>query len=99
MRVLTAAIIAISLISTSAIAQAVCNKRETVLEHLAAKYKEAPVGMGLASNGAVLEILSSKEGTSWTIIATQANGISCVIAAGESWITLKYENPKTKPEL
>lgn len=76
--------------SSLANAQAVCNERTKVLRHLSERYKEAPVGMGLASNGAVLEVLSSKEGSSWTIIATQPNGVSCVLAAGESWQPIEH---------
>ena len=68
-------------------AQMLCQERAQVLEKLAAGYKEAPVAMGLASNGALIEILTSDEGgrDTWTIIVTQPNGISCVMATGESW--------------
>tara|TARA_Y100000031_G_C8177535_1_gene364822 strand:+ start:176 stop:370 length:195 start_codon:yes stop_codon:yes gene_type:complete len=38
----------------------------------------------LASSGAVLEVLASKGGT-WTILVTQPNGTSCVVATGEAW--------------
>ncbi len=43
--------------------------------------------MGLASNGAVIEVLASPSG-SFTIILTQPNGLSCVMAAGENWENL-----------
>ena len=41
--------------------------------------------MGLANNGGVLEILVSQSSESWTIIVTMPNGVSCLVAAGESW--------------
>ena len=41
--------------------------------------------MGLANNGGVIEVLSSKAGNSWTIIITMPNGTACMIAAGENW--------------
>ncbi|MDF1720491.1 MAG: hypothetical protein P1U65_07445 [Minwuia sp.] len=63
----------------------ICESRSTVLEQLSNRFSEAPVAMGLATNGSVLELLSSGEGSSWTIILTGADGISCVIATGESW--------------
>jgi len=66
-------------------AQMLCAERAQILEKLAAGYKEAPVAMGLASNGALIEILTHKEGDTWTILATQPNGVSCVMATGESW--------------
>ena len=61
-----------------------CAERRAVVENLEQTYSEAPVSMGLASNGAVIEVLASPSG-SFTIILTQPNGLSCVMAAGENW--------------
>lgn len=69
----------------SATQQPACTKRTDVVKHLANKYSEAPVAIGLANNGGVIEVLSSKEGSSWTIIITMPNGTACMIAAGENW--------------
>lgn len=81
-----AAFAAALLISTPANAeQPPCTKRGNVVDHLGKKYSEAPVAMGLANNGGVLEVLSSPDGTSWTIMITMPNGISCLVAAGENW--------------
>jgi len=41
--------------------------------------------MGIANYGGLVEILSSQSGTSWTIILTMPNGVTCMIAAGENW--------------
>ena len=65
--------------------QPACTKRTEILSHLANKYSEAPVAIGLANNGGVLEVLSSQSGKSWTIILTMPNGTACMIAAGENW--------------
>ena len=62
-----------------------CAKRTDVLKHLAAKYTEAPVAIGIANNGGVIEVLSSKTGSSWTIIITMPSGPTCMVAAGENW--------------
>ncbi len=70
--------------SSSAQAQTMCGERSTVVASLEKTYSETPVSMGLASNGAVIEILASPTGT-FTIILTRPNGLSCVMAAGESW--------------
>ena len=64
--------------------QAACAKRTDVLKHLSAKYTEAPGPLGLTNNVGVLEVLSSKSGTSWTIIITMPNGPICMVAAGEN---------------
>tara|TARA_R110002072_G_scaffold11668_18_gene52350 strand:- start:1636 stop:1971 length:336 start_codon:yes stop_codon:yes gene_type:complete len=62
-----------------------CNLREKVLSHLATKYSEAPVAIGVTSSGALLEVLSSNEGITWTVILTRPDGVSCLLAAGEGW--------------
>ena len=77
-------------------AQNICTNRSEVLGHLATKYSEAPVAMGLANNGGVIEVLSSGKGTSWTIIITMPNGVSCMLAAGESWESLPEVNKEPK---
>lgn len=80
--------------SNEAEAQMVCSERDKFLKHLGGdQYKEAPVAMGLASNGSVLEVLASKEGDTWTIILTMPNGTSCVVASGEAWEDLKDKIP------
>lgn len=66
-------------------AQMACTDREAVLKHLSSKYSEAPVGMGVSSNGGVIELLSSQKGGSWTLIMTLPTGHSCMLAAGDSW--------------
>lgn len=71
-------------------AQMLCKERSEVLAQLSTGYKEAPTAMGLASNGALIEVLTSTEdGRTWTIIITQPNGVSCVMATGESWQNLQ----------
>ena len=62
-----------------------CIKRGEMLKHLGHKYSEAPVALGLANNGGVIEVLTSPTGDSWTIIITMPNGTACMIAAGENW--------------
>jgi len=69
---------------TSASAQQICAKRAVVVEGLGAKYKERTTSVGLVSNGMVIEVLTSNTGT-WTILMTATNGVSCIMAAGESW--------------
>ena len=71
-------------VASAAHGQIMCAERSTVLTHFGAKYKEGPVAMGLASNGAVLEVLTSVKG-SWTIIVTGPTGKTCIVASGEAW--------------
>ena len=65
-----------------------CNKRDVVLRTLEKKYGEVPVSMGLAKNGGVLEILTSEDESTWTILVTMQSGISCLLASGEMWVNV-----------
>lgn len=65
-----------------------CAAREKVLQHLSGTYKEAPVAMGLANNGGVIEVMRSPDNATFTIVITMPDGQSCMIAAGQSWETL-----------
>ena len=62
-----------------------CSTRANVLSHLASRYSEAPVALGLAKNGGVVEVLTSGEGGTWTIIITMPDGTSCMVAACDNW--------------
>ena len=64
--------------------------------HLANKYSEAPVAVGMAENGGVIEVLTSTEGGTWTIIITMPDGTSCMVAAGEDWEQLPKIAAKAK---
>lgn len=93
--------LAVGLIATASDAAQprTCANRGDALAHLLKKYSEAPVAMGLASNGGVLEVLSSKTGTSWTIIVTMPNGVSCMLATGVDWESLKKTTMGSKVSL
>ncbi len=59
--------------------------RAEVVEQLAARYTEAPTALGLTSDGAVIELFTTGDGATWTIVITLPNGLSRVVATGESW--------------
>lgn len=79
-----AAFLAAFFYAAPALAQTMCGERSAVVASLEKTYSETPVSMGLARNGAVIEILASPSG-SFTIILTLPDGLSCVMAAGENW--------------
>jgi hypothetical protein len=62
----------------------VCSAHDTVKRTLSDRFAEKTVSIGLANNGAVVEVLSSPNGT-WTIVMTAPNGVTCLIAAGDYW--------------
>jgi hypothetical protein len=65
-----------------------CDERSRVLKHLAKKYKEVPVALGVTGSGKLIEVLrdnSEKGNHTWTIIETSPQGVSCLLAAGDGW--------------
>jgi hypothetical protein len=84
---LSALLIAWGALSSAAEAQSLCGQRDEMVAGLEKRYAETPVSMGLASNGAVVEVFASESGT-WTIIMTHPNGLSCLVVAGEGWEAL-----------
>ncbi len=65
-------------------APAICTARDGLLTQLESKYGETPVAIGVA-DGALIELLTAKDGITWTIILTSPKGLSCLIASGEGW--------------
>lgn len=68
-------------------AQAVCGDHAEFMALLGKNYSEERVAMGLTSAGAVIEVLTSPEGT-WSILLTYPAGPTCMVAAGENWEAL-----------
>ena len=67
----------------------VCAPRAQLLDQLSSRYKEAPVAVGLSSSGSMVEVLTSDNGGTWTIMVSPPNGSSCLVASGEGWEELK----------
>ena len=67
-----------------------CAERGEIIQELSTKFSEAPVSMGLTNNGAVLEMFVSKDRT-FTVVVTHPTGISCLIASGGNWESLKAD--------
>lgn len=62
-----------------------CAMRDTIVANLKEKFAEELTFGGLQkTSGAqsVMEVWSSKETGTYTVLLTQANGIACVVAAG-----------------
>ncbi len=76
-----------------------CDQRAKVLGHLAQKYKEAPIAVGVTSSGGIVEVLTTGDGQTWTIIVSDPNGTSCLIAAGVGWRTLPFDNRAVDPQV
>ena len=76
---------ALTIVTSTAFAAPQCNDRDHILELLKSQYSEAPVAIGVANNGGLVEVLSTGDGDTWSIIITTPKGMSCLVAAGEGW--------------
>ncbi len=83
--------LAVGLMASTAMGQVQqCDQRDRVLGHLARKYHEVPVAAGVTTSGSIIEVLATDDGLTWTIIVSDPNGTSCLIAAGEGWRTKEW---------
>lgn len=62
----------------------VCGKRDDIVSRLESGYQEFNSAMGMSTNGGLVELYTSEKGT-WTLMLTQPDGVSCLIAAGQNW--------------
>ncbi len=73
-------------------AQMVCGDRGKMTGHLDNKDPENRSGLGLSTNGAVLELFTADTGT-WTILLTRPGGPTCVLGSGEGWELQQMPQP------
>ena len=78
------ALVASLLWTTAANAQSACGVRAKFIETLAKNYQEEPSAFGIAGQRNLVELFVSKAGT-WTMLVTHPSGMSCIVAAGQSW--------------
>jgi hypothetical protein len=89
MRVLIGFILAVTAATASIVAAQAqsampCGDRGKLITMLDAKYSEGLSGFGVTGQSQLVEVFVS-DGGSFTIVITNSKGVSCVIAAGDSW--------------
>jgi hypothetical protein len=70
-------------------AQMVCGKRDAIVAQLESKYGETRRSVGLQQGRAVVEVYASDKTGSWTIVVTDTEGKSCLMAAGDAFEAVK----------
>lgn len=63
-----------------------CGDRAIIVQNLAAAYGETLKSLGLARDNTVFELYASDDTGTWTLIVTQANGLSCLAGAGTAYM-------------
>src|SRR5215813_11012441 len=69
-----------------------CYPRDAIQAHLAERYGERPVGIGVTA-GQLVELLVRPDGASWTMLVIRPDGLACPVAAGEDWTDVKSAAP------
>ena len=95
-RLLLAALCGGFFICNSAWAETVCALRAAIVPSLEAEYGEIAVGGGLLPDGRLLELFVSATGT-FTVVATNPQGLSCVVAVGTDWEVPVSPGTHTRP--
>ena len=86
MKILFSAL-SLGLLVDSAHAQEICMEHGKFVDFPKEQYDEIPVGIGMVNKTAEVELLVGKDKT-WTAIVTHTDGMSCMVAAGNSWETM-----------
>jgi hypothetical protein len=89
-RTLTAAL-ALGLAAGPALAQNMCAARDTMVGQLTTRYGESPQGSGLNGSTRMVEVWASADTGTWTILLTDTDGTSCIVAAGKDWLGAPVE--------
>ena len=61
-----------------------CAPYALVSEQLEQKFNEVPTAFGLVEDKSVMQLYSSADSGTWTIVMTSRQGVSCIVAAGHS---------------
>jgi len=69
-----------------------CTTYDEITRQLEQRYAEVPVSLGLSSAGKLVQVFSTEDGATWTLVLTQPDGTSCVVGAGRYWQTATPRN-------
>lgn len=65
-------------------ARSFCAPRDNIVKILDKRFSEKRQAIGLASQTGLVELYVSSGGT-WSMVRTNVQGVSCVIASGHAW--------------
>jgi len=87
MRVLLLTLIMLG-VPITAQAAAQCAPRAGIVDFFAKNYGERPVAAGLQSGGGVMELLVSDDGSTWTLLVSTPQGVTCFVSSGTAWVRI-----------
>ena len=65
--------------------QSSCDDRDTVISYLQERYSEENHAIALDKDDWLVDILVNEETGTWTIVLTQPDSLSCIVAFGSNW--------------
>lgn len=74
----------------------ICGDGKTIRDTLRDDYHEVAIGEGLSTSGALMQVFTTRDGSTWTMLLTLPSGMACLLGAGESWIQI--DPPEPQPE-
>lgn len=75
---------------TPALAAPACGTSADIRDQLSERFKEAPMWRGVSIDGKqLLEVYGAPDGSTWTLVTTDATGQSCLVAAGKYWLEVE----------
>jgi len=66
-----------------------CGQRAEIAADLKQTHDETPIAIGVTSVGTVMELWTARDGETWTLIVTLPDGNSCVVGAGQDWMSVQ----------
>lgn len=72
----------------SAMAQTACAPRDQMIAKLQSSYGEDRMGAGLRGEASLFEVWASADSGTWTILVTDTEGVSCIMASGDTWLDM-----------
>jgi hypothetical protein len=62
-----------------------CEDHAQIVQRLNIKFREELSAIATNQYGWLIELYTSGDGKSWTLVATRPNGPACVFAVGQDW--------------
>lgn len=83
------------LLAGRADAAPLCGERRDMQRWLGQRYGELPIGLGAAGPSGIVQLYLSPAGT-YSLVATNTAGLSCIVASGDGWEFVRPPKP-TRP--
>ncbi|NBD28719.1 MAG: hypothetical protein GVY31_01605 [Alphaproteobacteria bacterium] len=71
-------------LAASPIAEVVCGPSDRMIQRLETQFMASRTAIGMRDEEQLMEVWTDEQGD-WTLVASYASGISCILAMGRHW--------------